>query len=351
MTTDIRNLNEDEINSISNELNIPKFRINQIKEWIWGKNIIDFDKMSNIPSSLIDELKKRYHFNFLTLEKKVESSDKTIKVVFKQNIDNTLVEGVIIPSSDRVTACISSQTGCSLSCTFCATGNIKTFNNLSAGEIYDQVYILNQLSFEKFNRKLTNIVLMGMGEPLLNYNNVIMAIKQIINPKGLGFSPSRITLSTVGISKNIYKLADENLNINLAISLHTANNSKRDILVPYNIKDPLENLSEAIVYFKNKTNIRITIEYLLLKNINDGINDAKELAIFCKSFPCKINLIEYNSTNNNIYSKSSPENTKNFKDFLDSKNMIVNIRRSRGQDIDAACGQLVNKELSKKNII
>ena len=260
------------------------------------------------------------------------------------------VEGVLIPSGARNTACISTQAGCPLACDFCATGKFGFVRNLTAGEIFDQVVELRRVSEKEKQGSLTNIVLMGMGEPLLNYENVLKAIGHMISPDGLGISPQRITLSTVGIADGIKRLGDDGVRFNLAVSLHTANDLKRNAIMPVNKSNPLETLSKAIRYFHEKTGARITFEYILMKGVNDGLNDAADLARFCKIVPCKINLIEYNPVEGVPFQASPGEQIGQFKTFLENRNMIVNIRKSRGKDIDAACGQLANKikDKSKK---
>jgi 23S rRNA (adenine2503-C2)-methyltransferase len=255
-----------------------------------------------------------------------------------------MAEGVLIPSDGRTTACISSQVGCPLNCSFCATGQLGYKRNLEFSEIYDQVVLLNKISEEVFKTALSNIVYMGMGEPLLNYGNIIQSLKKITAEEGLGISPQRITMSSVGIPEMIRKMGDDNLKIHFALSLHAADNEKRNKIIPLNKKFPIEHLTEALIYYHKKTKKRFTIEYILFDNFNDTIQDAQELARFCRSFPVKINLIEYNETNNTSFHKSRADKMIAFKEFLDKKNLVVNIRKSRGEDIAAACGQLALKE-------
>lgn len=339
---DIRSLTDEAIIEFCLKNNLKKFRAKQIIEWLWKKRATSFSQMSSLPVNVREMLSR--HFNILpvTVHKSEKSIDNTIKYSLKL-YDALLVEGVLIPSKDRITACISSQAGCSLSCNFCATGTLKLKRNLDASEIYDQVFILNEESISKFGKPLSNIVFMGMGEPLLNYKNLIEGVKLITTEKGLAISPKRITISTAGIAKMIKKLADEMLRINLAISLHSTNNEKRNDLMPLNEKINLDELKEAVKYYYNKTKNRITYEYLLLKDINDNIDDARSLVAFAKSIPCKINLIEYNMVEGISYEKSLKNNVVKFINYLESKNIIVNLRKSRGEDINAACGQLVNK--------
>ncbi|OFX19133.1 MAG: 23S rRNA (adenine(2503)-C(2))-methyltransferase [Bacteroidetes bacterium GWA2_31_9b] len=340
---DILLLSPEEIKQFLESNKEKSFRASQVYEWLWKKHCRSFEEMTNISKSLRDLLSENFFIQSLKPATVQVSKDTTIKIAFRL-FDGALIEGVLIPSEDRATACISSQVGCNLGCEFCATGKLGLKRNLSVGEIYHQVVELMLLAKGKYNLSLTNIVFMGMGEPLLNYNNVLKAIEMISSDKGLGMSPQRITLSTVGLPKMIKKLADDSIKFHLAISLHSANELKRSEFMPVNDTNSLQALKEALIYFNKKTGERITFEYLLLNGINDSIPDAKELAEYCKSFPVKINLIEYNSTGNPKFNKSTSKNTDAFFSFLKSRNLIVNIRRSRGQDIDAACGQLAAKK-------
>ena len=271
-----------------------------------------------------------------------KSNDGTIKNAFRL-FDGNIVEGVLIPADDRMTACVSSQVGCSLTCKFCATGRMERLRNLNADEIYDQVVAIRNQAIEHFDIPLSNIVYMGMGEPLLNYTNVLQSIEHITSPLGLNMSPKRITVSTAGIAKMIKKLGDDEVKFNLALSLHAANDTKRSEIMPINEHNNLIALIDALKYFYEKTGTRITYEYIIFKDFNDSLNDARELYNFAKQVPCKINIIEYNPIENSEFLNTSLVKTEAFKDYLESKNIIVNIRRSRGKDIDAACGQLANK--------
>lgn len=324
------------------------FRGKQIYTRLWQKNAESFSEMSELPKNLREKLESNFEIDHIRLVDQQISSDKTIKCAF-QTTDKRIVEGVLIPTKTRMTACISSQVGCSLSCKFCATGKLKLMRNLTAGEIVDQVVYLRDLAIEKYGIPLTNIVYMGMGEPLLNYAEVLRSTKLITSPDGLGISPKRITLSTAGIIKMIKKLADDEVKFNLAVSLHAANDTRRSEIMEINDRNNLEGLAEAIRYFHDKTGERITFEYTLLKNFNDSLKDAQELAEFTKNVPCKVNLIEYNPIEDGLYQKSCATQTDEFASYLQSKNLIVNIRRSRGKDIDAACGQLANKSEKQKN--
>ena len=324
------------------ELDVKKFRANQLWEWLWQKSARSFDEMTNLSKDFRQKLSDKYTFNTLSIAHAQKSSDGTIKYAFKLD-DGFLIEGVLIPTSNRVTACISSQVGCSLSCTFCATGFMKRERNLRIDEIYDQVAILKKEAKREYNINLSNIVLMGMGEPLLNYANVIGGIEKVTAPDGLGMSPQRITLSTAGIAKMIKKLGDDQVRFNLALSLHSANNEKRSAIMPINDSNSLEDLIESINYFYDKTNTRVTLEYCVINDINDDPLEAEELISFARQIKCKVNLIEYNPIDLAEFQSSSTEKIQRFADYLERNKVIVNIRRSRGKDIDAACGQLANK--------
>ena len=341
----IRSLSLDEIKNFFKVNNEKSFRGQQVYDWLWKKGIKDFDKMSNLNNNLKTLLNNHFFINSLEISKIQKSNDNTIKFAFKLS-DYNDIEGVLIPSNRRLTACISSQVGCSLSCKFCATGKLKRLRNLLPDEIYDQVFLINEEVKKIYKRKITNIVFMGMGEPLLNYKNVLKSIEKITSKQGLEISPKRITLSTAGVSKMIKQLADDNIRFNLAISLHAANDKKRNYIMPINKHNSLDVLSDAIIYFYEKTGIRITYEYIIFKNFNDSIQDAVELANFSNITPCKINIIEYNPIDDGEFQKANESKVIEFKNYLESRNLIVNIRKSRGKDIDAACGQLANKLLN-----
>lgn len=342
MKRNIRDLNEAELNSILLDLGEKGFRVKQIIDWIWNKNCGSFDEMNNLSLALREKLNELFLIDKVALKDKQISSDKTIKCAYETQ-DHRIVEGVLIPTSSRTTACISSQVGCSLSCKFCATGKLKLMRNLSAGEMVDQVANLRDLAKEHYDISLSNIVYMGMGEPLLNYKNMLTSIEWITSPQGLGMSPKRITVSTAGIAKMIKKLADDEVKFNLALSLHAANDAKRSEIMEINDSNNLESLAEALVYFHEKTGTRVTFEYIIFDGFNDSLEDAAELAKFARCVPCKINIIEYNPIDDGEFRKASTENTDAFARYLESRNIIVNVRRSRGKDIDAACGQLANK--------
>lgn len=321
----------------------PAFRAKQVYEWIWKKAARSFDAMGNVPKTTREWLSEKFSLQIVTTAEAQYSSDRTIKSSFQLH-DNNLVEGVLIPTRERVTACVSSQVGCSLTCSFCATGYMDRKRNLESFEIYDQVVLIRDQAQEKYGQALTNIVYMGMGEPLLNYANVLKSIEQITSPEGLGMSPRRITVSTAGIAKMIQKLGDDQVKFNLALSLHAANDTKRNQIMPINESNTLDVLKAALLYFFEKTGNEITLEYIVFNKFNDTLEDARELYEFAKGIPCKINLIEYNPIAQSSFVNAEADAIAKFSAFLESKRMIVNIRRSRGRDIDAACGQLAGKK-------
>ncbi len=341
-TPNIRELTFDQLSEAIAEFGEKSFRAKQIYDWLWNKSARSFDQMNNVPLSLRNKLAEKFAFTPICVAHEQRSNDRTIKYGFKLH-DGHLIEGVLIPTASRMTACVSSQVGCSLSCKFCATGKLDRVRNLNADEIYDQVAIIREQSMEVYNIPLSNIVYMGMGEPLLNYANVLSSIERITAANGLGMSPQRITVSTAGIAKMITKLGDDEVKFNLALSLHAANDSKRDKIMPINEHNNLEVLSDALKYFYEKTGTRVTYEFIVFNNFNDSLKDAQELAEFAKHVPCKINLIEYNAIGDGVFEKARLDRLEVFKNYLESKNLVVNIRRSRGKDIDAACGQLANK--------
>ena len=338
----IRSLSVEELSVFFKKHGVAKFRAKQVHEWLWKKKAISFDEMTSLSIRDRELLKNYFSINALTIHKSETSNDGTIKYSLKL-YDNKLVEGVLIPSKKRLTACVSSQAGCSLSCTFCATGTLKLERNLDFGEIYDQVFILNEQAKQNFGRPLSNIVYMGMGEPLLNYDNLIKSVNLISSKDGLAMSPKRITVSTAGIAKMIRKLADDEVKFNLAISLHTADDKKRDDIMPINQSINIAQLEDSIKYFYEKTGTRITYEYILFDGVNDTIEDANKLSKLCRKIPSKVNLIEYNQVDSLPFKKSTNRQTDKFIKYLEEKNIVVNLRKSKGKDIAAACGQLVNK--------
>ncbi|WP_211229718.1 23S rRNA (adenine(2503)-C(2))-methyltransferase RlmN [Olivibacter sitiensis] len=319
------------------------FRAKQIYEWLWQKSCTDFEQMSNLSKNLRDKLSQTYTINAVKIDKSQHSADKTIKSTFRL-VDNHLIEGVLIPTPERMTACVSSQVGCSLTCKFCATGYMERKRNLHADEIYDQVVLIARQAEESYQQALSNIVYMGMGEPLLNYANVLRSIERITSPDGLNMASKRITVSTAGIAKMIKKLGDDQVKFNLALSLHAANDEKRNEIMPINEQNSLKALSEALKYYFAKTKNPVTYEYIVFHHFNDELSDAKELAKFCKHVPCKVNIIEYNPIAFADFQNAEGDKIEQFAEYLRSQGVITNVRRSRGKDIDAACGQLAVKE-------
>lgn len=338
----IRDLSLDEMITFFIEKGEKKYRAKQVWEWLWKKSARRFDEMSNLSLETRSMLVENFSLDAITLDTKQVSSDGTIKNAFKLH-DNNIVEGVLIPNEARMTACVSSQVGCSLTCSFCATGRLERIRNLNADEIYDQVAIIREQSMEHYNKPLSNIVFMGMGEPLLNYANVLKSIERITAVDGLQMAQRRITVSTAGIAKMIKKLGDDETKFNLALSLHAANDEKRNKIMPINESNTLEVLADALKYYHHKTKNLVTYEYIVFKDFNDELQDAKELADFCKHVPCKVNLIEYNTIDGGAFSNTSEEKLEAFRNYLFNRNIQVNVRKSRGKDIDAACGQLANK--------
>lgn len=339
----IRNLELDSLIAQMEALGEKKFRAKQVYEWLWKKNARTFEDMTNLSKELRQKLEETYFIDGITLDDQQISNDRTIKCAFSIAGTNQVMEGVLIPTTSRTTACISSQVGCSLACKFCATGRLKLLRNLTPGEIVDQVVYLKNQAEERYGQSLTNIVYMGMGEPLLNYKNVLRSVELITSDEGLGMSPKRITISTAGIAKMIKKLGDDEVKFNLALSLHAANDAKRDKIMEINETNNLQALAEALIYFHEKTGTRVTFEYIIFKDFNDSIEDAAELAKFCKHVPCKVNIIEYNPIDDGEFQQADSEKVDRFAAYLEERNIIVNVRRSRGKDIDAACGQLANK--------
>lgn len=339
---DIRSLTLSELKDFFITHNDQAFRAKQVYEWLWKKAVRSFEEMTNLSKATRSLLEENFVINAVVVDNNQISSDRTIKNAFKL-YDGKIVEGVLIPTSERMTACISSQVGCSLTCKFCATGRLKLLRNLNADEIFDQVVLIKNQAEEKYNIPLTNIVYMGMGEPLLNYKNVLESIDKITSPDGLGMSPQRITVSTAGIAKMIVKLGDDNVKFNLALSLHAANEEKRNKIMPINESNSLDALADAINYFYEKTGTRVTFEYIIFKDFNDTLQDAQELVDYSRRVKAKVNIIEYNPIDGGEFTQTSGQRLNAFVAHLEKNGLIVNVRRSRGKDIDAACGQLANK--------
>ena len=342
MKKDIRSLSLKDLCSFFESNNYPSFRGKQVYNWLWSKSCFSFDEMTNISLELRNLLKDKFVINHIKIDDIQKSKDGTIKNAVKL-FDNLLVESVLIPVKNRTTACISSQVGCSLDCEFCATSRLKRMRNLNPDEIFDQASTINLQSKLYYDRPISNIVFMGMGEPLLNYKNLILGIEKITSKDGLGMSPKRITVSTSGITKLIIKMADDNVKFNLAISLHSAIEETRNKIMPFSKKFPLDELLDAIKYWNKKTGKIVTYEYIVWKEINDDVKHINALVRFCKSSPSKVNLIEYNKTENPFFVAADDEIIDKYISELEKNRIPVTIRKSRGKDIDAACGQLANK--------
>lgn len=341
--TDIRKLSKEELIAQLEQLGEKPFRAKQIYEWLWKKSALSFEEMTNLSVALREKLKTHFVIHPVTIYKTQQSNDGTIKSAFRL-FDKHIIEGVLIPTEDRATACVSSQVGCSLTCSFCATGFLKRERNLDAAEIYDQVVLINKQSNESIGRNLSNIVFMGMGEPLLNYKNVLDAIEKITSEEGLNMAAKRITVSTAGVAKMIKKLADDGVKFNLALSLHAADDIKRNTIMPINEQNNIEALIEALQYFQSKCKGEVTFEYILLDGVNDTQEDAKHLVALCRRLSdVKVNVIEYNKIDQADFHKSTVETREKFIDYLNRHKVIAHVRKSRGKDIDAACGQLANK--------
>src|SRR6476659_2034170 len=320
-----------------------KFRTKQVWEWLWQKHAHSFADMTNLSKELRQKLGENFAFPALIVEATQYSADGTIKSRFKTH-EGHLCEGVLIPTEERFTACVSSQIGCSLSCRFCATGYIERKRNLDFDEIYDEVVLINQQSEKVYGKKLSNIVFMGMGEPLLNYKNVLKAIDRITSPEGLAMSPKRITVSTAGVAKQIRQLGDDKVRFKLALSLHAANDRKRHEIMPINDSNNIQSLVDALNYFYKQTKNEITFEYILFKDFNDSLKDADELIKLYRQVPVDlINLIEYNPIDAAKFEKPDEKKVEAFMTYLSRHKVNSRLRRSRGKDIDAACGQLANK--------
>ncbi|MEJ7645095.1 MAG: 23S rRNA (adenine(2503)-C(2))-methyltransferase RlmN [Chryseolinea sp.] len=339
---DIRKLKLEEIKDFFASRGEKAFRAQQVYEWLWHKSAKDFDQMTNLSFGLREMLKENFTINHINVDRMQRSADGTIKNAVTL-FDGMVVESVLIPTEKRITACVSSQVGCSLACKFCATALLKRQRNLTPDEIYDQVVAIREQAQLYFGRPLTNIVFMGMGEPLLNYANVVSAIEKITSQKGLNMASRRITVSTVGIAKMVMKMADDNVKFNLAVSLHSAIDQTRSSIMPINDTNPLAELANALTYWYQKTKKKVTYEYVVWKGINDNMEHAEALLRFCKMIPSKVNLIEYNPIDAGIFQQAGDDALNMYIDLLERHGITTRVRKSRGKDIDAACGQLANK--------
>ena len=342
MKQDIRALSLEELRAFFIAKGNQAFRGNQVYQWLWQKGIHDFERMTNLSIDVRQLLEDNFFINHIAIDTQQKSTDGTIKNAVRLH-DELVVESVLIPTTTRTTACVSSQVGCSLDCTFCATSRLKRMRNLNPDEIYDQVMVMDQQSRLYFNRPLSNIVFMGMGEPLMNFNNVVAAIEKITAPSGMGMSAKRITLSTSGVPKMIKKLAEEYPKFKLAVSLHSARQEVRQNIMPFADKFPLEDLLDSLQFWHKTTNGRITFEYVVWEGINDTQEDIQALVDYCQKVPSKVNLIQYNSIGEDRFQQAPKEVVELYQKVLEANGIVATTRRSRGSDIDAACGQLANK--------
>ena len=340
---DIRAYSLEELQAFFVQQGDRPFRAKQVYQWLWSKGVHDFDGMTNLSKSTRKLLDNYFTINHIAVDQQQRSEDGTIKNAIRL-YDGRVVESVLIPVADRTTACVSSQVGCSLDCAFCATARLDRMRNLQPDEIFDQVVAIDQQSKAYFDRPLSNIVFMGMGEPLMNYNNVLKAIEKITDASGLGMSPKRITLSTSGLPKLIRKMADDQVQFHLAVSLHSALQSTRESIMPFAQKFPLTDLLSALQHWYVQTKRQVTFEYVVWKGINDDQQHIKALVDFCLRVPSKVNLIEYNAIGDDAFVQAGPEAIEAYLSALKKARITATIRRSRGKDIDAACGQLANKK-------
>ena len=342
MKKNIKDYNLEELKQVIQDLGEKPYRAEQIFKWIYIDNVTSFDEMTNISIDLRNKLKENFDLHVFKILQKQVSKDGTKKYLFDV-LDGNAIESVLMEYKHGFTICVSSQIGCKMGCKFCASTGVKFARNLSSGEIVEQL-----LAIERDEKiKISNLVFMGIGEPLDNYENVMTAIKILNNQKGINMGARHISISTSGLVPKIYKLADENLQCTLSISLHSSSNKKRSEMMPVNDVYNIEELMKACKYYIQKTNKRISFEYALAKENNDNLEDAKDLAKLLKGMLCHVNLIPINKIENGKYSKSTNENIIKFRDYLNEKGIVATIRRELGSDIDAACGQLRKKEVEK----
>ena len=341
----IKDYNLDELKIEIENLGEKPFRAEQIFKWVMQEKVKSFDEMTNLSLELREKLKQNYDMCNFEIEKKLESKDGTKKYLFKLN-DGNAIESVLMEYHYGKSVCVSSQVGCKMGCKFCASTGIPFGRNLSSGEIVEQIIAIEQ----DIGDKISNIVFMGIGEPMDNYDNVINAIAILNNPKGLNIGARHISVSTSGIVPKIYEFADKNIQCTLSISLHSADNDIRSSMMPVNNTYNIQELIKACKYYIEKTNRRVSFEYALAKDNNDNIKDAEKLAKLLKGMLCHVNLIPINSIGNGEYSKSSLENIIKFRDYLNDHGIVATIRRELGSDINAACGQLRRQSLEQKYI-
>lgn len=346
---DLKSLSKEQLVQLCDELGVQKFRAHQIFQWLYQKGVTSIDQMLNVSKEMREKLSTVATIRSITLYKQQISRDGTTKFLFNL-FDDRQVEAVLIPEffpdgvADRLTVCVSSQVGCVFGCAFCATGKMGFFRNLTPGEIVDQITAINAYALETHGKRITNIVYMGMGEPLHNYASVMHSASILTDSLGHGLSPKRITVSTVGLTKQIKQLADEQQPFNLAISLHAPSDDKRDQIMPINDSLDLATLREALQYYHQKTERSVTFEYLLFDGFNDNAEDARNLAAISRWLPSKINIIMYNNVLGVALQRAREDRLDAFLGQLTKYGVRATVRRSRGDDIDAGCGQLAIRE-------
>lgn len=350
--TDLKSLTKTELSEFCAQLELPAYRADQIFQWLYEKGASEFEEMTNLPKILREKLDRMAYINRIECVQEQRSADGTIKFLFKlaDPDKDYKVEAVLIPDfypdgvPDRLTVCVSSQVGCVFGCAFCATGKMGLFRSLTHGEIADQAQFINEVALENYGKKITNIVYMGMGEPMHNYKNVLESAAVICDPHGLDLSPKRITISTVGLTKQIKQLADEDLALNLAISLHAPTDEKRNKIMPINASMGLDALHDAVTYYYHTTRRQLTYEYLLFDEFNDSAEDARHLAEIVQWAPSKVNIIMYNDVAGVVLRRAREERLNAFMKELIRQDVRATVRRSRGDDIDAGCGQLAIRD-------
>ncbi|MCS6916678.1 MAG: 23S rRNA (adenine(2503)-C(2))-methyltransferase RlmN [Chitinophagales bacterium] len=344
----LRQLTRGQLEQWLKEQGEPAYRAGQIQEWLWQKGAVSFSEMSNVPMKLRQKLAEQFLFAPLSINQRQQSRDQTIKLRFVTH-EGFRIEGVLIFSEGRVTACVSSQVGCSLTCAFCATGRMGRQRNLSSDEIVEQVLLLRKEALQAAGTSLTNVVYMGMGEPLLNYREVVRSLEMLTAPDGLALSPRRITVSTAGIAKLMRRLADDGVRVRLALSLHATTDEQRNRIMPINEENQLESLIAALRYYHERSGSRISLEYILFAGFNDTMEDARRLLKLARQLPgVHVNLIEYNEVPGLSFRGSDAVTVKRFQEFLERYGIAATVRHSRGRDIDAACGQLANRGMKEQ---
>ena len=345
--TDIRKLTLEELRAFFAARGLGAYRGGQVHKWLWQKGADAFAQMTDLPKGVREALEGEFYVGKIASVTTQVSADGTVKNAVGLS-GGAVVESVLIPAEDRMTVCVSCQSGCRMGCAFCATARMEAVRDLSAGEIYDQVVLADAQSRERFGRPVSNIVFMGMGEPTANYAEVARAIGMIVSPDGLGMAPRRITVSTAGNARMIRRMADDGAKYHLAVSLHWADQARRETLMPVARVFPLDELAAAAAYWYERTRDRVTYEYIVWDGLNDTRADAEALARFCRRAPSKVNLIEYNAIGDPRFRPAGEGAMQMYRQMLEQAGITVVVRHSKGRDIDAACGQLAGREKAKE---